>query len=308
MIHVQSLFRVGMPAWGVLFLVLMSVLAMGGCGTTYDHNPSFHLSDEEARDAIAQMKSKPGKLKRPVVVLGGWRDMNDVEFYIADELRPLLDDDRVLAVDYTKCDSFAETQQVVVEAVNERFPSNIPGKTVEVDVVAYSMGGLVARYAARKSDYQPQLDTLNIVRLFTISSPHRGASAAQLPAIDKFMQDMRSDSEFIAELKKPDYQTDFYRVYPYVRLGDIIVGTQNAAPMHRTPWWVPNKSMQEPHFDAYADPRFIADIARRLRNEPAYSRYPAAPIPKDKKSQQKPSSRSAQDTHNASVHIRDSGI
>lgn len=287
---------------------LLAAVFLTGCGTTYNHNPSFHLSTDEAGDAIVEMQKEPKQLKRPVVILGGWNDMNDVAFYIADEMGRVVDDDRILPIDYSHCKDFATTRDYVVSQVNERFASLIPGKTVEVDVIAYSMGGLVARFAARPAEEDASKPTLNIVRLFTISSPHRGAVAAQLPAIDQFMRDMRSDSDFIADLKRPDYQSDYYRVYPYVRLGDIIVGTQNAAPVNRTPWWVPNMTMQEPHFDAYSDPRFIADIARHLRSEPAYSRYPAAPIPTSREDQKKPSSRKDHDVHNASVHIPDSGI
>lgn len=284
------------------------MLVLSGCGTTYNNNPSFNISAEEAGDAMTEMRQKPKQLARPVVILGGWNDMSNVADYIADEMGRVVNDDRILAIDYSHCKDFATTRDYVVSQVNERFKSTTPGKTVEVDVIAYSMGGLVARYAARPSSKTPTQPTLNIIRLFTISSPHRGAVAAQLPAIDAFMKDMRSDSDFIAELKEPNYTSDYYRLYPYVRLGDIIVGTQNAAPIHRTPWWVPNLTMQEPHFDAYSDPRFMADIARRLRSEPAYSRYPAAPIPTSSSSQTKSSDREEHDIHNASVHIPDSGI
>lgn len=281
------------------------LLASVGCGTGYDHNPSFFLSVDEADDALQQMQQNPRKLSRPVVVLGGWGDEIRVAKSLAEEIKRVTGDDRVLPIDYSASDNLVHTQFLVVKKINEAFPSKVPGKTVEVDVVAYSMGGLVARYAARRSDTDPNQPTLNIVRLFTISTPHRGARFADLPAIDSYIPEMRRDSAFIAELSKPDYRDDYYRIYPYVRLGDIYVGAENAAPPYRTPWWVPNMKLEDAHWGAYRDPRLLADIARRLRNEAPYTRYPPAPLPRDS-DKSTPSTTDAV-LHNAGVAMPRSG-
>ncbi len=64
----------------------------------------------------------------------------------------------------------------VIDAVDQKFPSSDPEVTTEVDVIGYSMGGLAARYAAMPATaVNLSKRRLQIGRLFTISSPHRGA-------------------------------------------------------------------------------------------------------------------------------------
>jgi pimeloyl-ACP methyl ester carboxylesterase len=147
--------------------------------------------------------------------------------------------------------------------------------TVEVDVIGFSMGGLVARHAARPNSLGKRL---NIRRLFTISSPHRGARLASLPTVDQRMIDMRPGSAFLADLNSHLSEAD-YELLAYTRLGDMIVGPENAAPPGMSPWWVANASFSLAHISAGADPRILADIARRLRNEPPFTTTPASPLP-----------------------------
>jgi len=210
----------------------------------------------------------------------------------------------VISVSFFFCGSFDGCRKRVIDAVEKAFPSDDPEWTTEVDVVAVSMGGLVARYAAApprapkatttNAASQPTTDRaparrLRIARLFTISSPHRGAALAFLPTFNQLQIDMRAGSKFLQRLDAFDElvepgsaqtrPSDSYELIPYVRLDDMIVGERNAAPAGWTPWWVPAEPFQDSHIFAMADPRIVADIARRLRGEPPLTTDPPAPLP-----------------------------
>jgi pimeloyl-ACP methyl ester carboxylesterase len=165
----------------------------------------------------------------------------------------------------------------VVGMVAARWPSPDPSRTIEVDVIGFSMGGVVARDAAIA---RPGEVRLNIVRLFTIASPHAGSSAADWPTLDGRVVAIRQGSEFLGRLKDEHEQhPSGYELLPYVRLGDEIVDVALTAPRGMTPWWVTNRPFELAHGAAHRDPRIIADIARRLRGEDGYATLPAAPLP-----------------------------
>ena len=117
---------------------------------------------------------------------------------------------------------------------------------------------------------------MNVARLFTISTPHRGAKLAWVPSIDARVIDMRPDASFVAHLNE---QETTYELFPYTRLDDAIVGEENAAPPGQNAWWVPNIPGGFSHLLASSDPRFLADIMRRLRGEAPFTRLPRHPLP-----------------------------
>ena len=172
-----------------------------------------------------------------------------------------------MGVSFALCSTFDECRRKVIAAVDREFPGPDPLRTTEVDVVGVSMGGIVARYAALRSE-NADARRLRVARLFTISSPHLGADRARLPAVNQLQRDMRADSAFIRRLNRPENAPAF-PVFPYVRLGDHTVGAANAAPVGMAAWWVPDVPLQPPHSGAVVDARIIADIARRLRGEAA---------------------------------------
>ncbi|MFC1766418.1 esterase/lipase family protein [Planctomycetota bacterium] len=59
--------------------------------------------------------------------------------------------------------------------------SDDPNQTVQADVIAHSMGGLVSRYAAMEVPGKPRL---RIAHLFTIATPHQGALISIPPSPD----------------------------------------------------------------------------------------------------------------------------
>jgi pimeloyl-ACP methyl ester carboxylesterase len=260
----------------MLLILLLLVSALVGCARPAV-NPSFPVSLDDARDLLREMDEHAKPLERPVVVLGG---IHDPGFAAPSFRRRLLratdENAQVIAVSFLTAFDFESCRRRLIDAVNRRWPSEDPQQTVEVDVVAISMGGLVARYAARdRSDDEPRL---NVRRLFTISTPHRGASLAELPTLDRRVLDMRTGSAFLDLLNRLT-MTDEPELVAYVRLDDGIVGEANAAPPRGELWWVPNAPFSLSHMAAASDPRILADIARRLRGEPPLTRSPAAVLP-----------------------------
>lgn len=252
-----------------IILVMLVGALVAGCATA-PTNPSFDLSATDARKALREMRESPRSLERPLVVLDGIGPPL-ASWLLADRLKRAVGDDRVVGVTFVFAGSFDECRRRVIEAVERRFPSSDPDYTREVDVVAVSMGGVVARYAA-VPPVRCSGKRLNIARLFTISSPHRGADMAALPALlGRLQLDMREDSRFLRRLQRREVQGTKYELVPYARLGDRVVGERNAAPVGHTPLWLPNLPLEAAHLLCYTDPRIIADIARRLRREEPFA-------------------------------------
>jgi pimeloyl-ACP methyl ester carboxylesterase len=178
-------------------------------------------------------------------------------------------------VSFFTCLDLAACRDRLLRAVDRAFPGEDPTWTTEVDVIAQSMGGLVARYAA----LPPPEETgrrLRIARLFTISTPHRGARLAWLPTLHPLHRSMRPGSPVLQELQSACPQTR-YELYPYVGYHDLVVGREHAAPEGRTAWWVDTGPPGLAHLGAMVDPRILADIARRLRGEEPFTRARPAP-------------------------------
>jgi hypothetical protein len=256
-----------------------ALLVPGSCALPSELNPSFPLSRARAREELEEMRRNPRGLERPLVVVGGYLDPGLGPWWTARRLRRLTSDDRFLGVEFLRSATFDACRTRLIRKVDEAFPSEDPTWTVEVDVVALSMGGLVARDAAAAP--APSASTarrLRIRRLFTISTPHRGARLARIPCFLPLHRDMQAGSAFLEGLSARE-GNGRPELYAYVRLGDRIVGAENAAPPGETAWWVSNPPFQLAHAGAVNDSRILADIARRLRGEEAYARRPAAPLP-----------------------------
>ena len=249
---------------------------LAGCIT--QQNPSFPITTAEARAALREMRSDPRPLERPVIIAAGFLDAGmDVE-QIAGTLRGVTcDDDMVVTATFMSLTtgSFDGCRDHLIEKAERAWGTTETGETIEVDVIGFSMGGLVARHASR-----PRTDggtRLVIRRLFTISTPHRGARMAGMPTFDGRTIDMRRGSEFLAELDDALQDAD-YTMYNYTRLGDWVVGAENAAPPGQTAWWVPTPPASFSHLGAATDPRIMADIARRLRGDLPLTTEPPAPL------------------------------
>ncbi|MEM7235608.1 MAG: hypothetical protein AAF517_25770 [Planctomycetota bacterium] len=244
-------------------------------------NSSFDISSSDASALLLEMSSDPVELERPVVVVAGYLDPSLGSWWLASRFANYTGDDRFLSVG-SLSGNFDDARTRLIEAVDARWPSDSTSWTAEVDVIGISMGGLLTRYAAApSSDFEgdgPPRRRLRVRRLFSLSSPHRGARFAQLPCFLQLHRDMRSDSEFIRRLNEADADRD-YDVIPYVRLGDLTVGAENAAPPGQLPYWVSDRWFQPAHVGAVLDARIHADIARQLRGEERLSSPVASRLP-----------------------------
>ena len=232
-------------------------------------SPSLHST------ALGEMADDPKPLERPLVILAGWGDPGFADKHIMQELGRCVDDERIIRISFGGTDTFDECRARVVETIDAEFPGDDPEWTVEVDIVANSLGGVIAAYAGVPAAGQRNL---RIVRLFAIAAPFRGTKMAGVPTTSQILIDLRPGSEFLAELNDPGKTFD-YELIPYARLGDTWVGLENTAPLGEVPWWVPNRAFQAAHMSAYTDPRFMADMARRLRGETPFTTEPRAPPP-----------------------------
>ena len=264
----------------VLIAVLLTIfLSAAGCSADKPANPSFALTYSDAKVALAQMRKDPKPLHRPLIIAGGYQDPGLIAPSIASEFRKLTGEtDGIISVTYFSISgTFDSCSKRLVEAVQQKYPSDNPSETIEVDVIGYSMGGLVARLAAHPKDGKRRL---RINRLFTISTPHRGANLAGMPTADTRQIDMRAGSAFLQLLDQQLLEAN-YKLFTYSRLGDLIVGVENTSPPGVNPWWVANPPFSLSHVAACKDPRILADIARRVRGEAPYATTPAAPLPSE---------------------------
>jgi hypothetical protein len=260
--------------------VLLVAAALAGCSLPGPVNPSFPLAVEEATAALDEMAKEPKPLSRPVIVLGGFLDPGLGPWWFARPLRRAVSDPERIATEsfFFTC-TFDDCRARLIERVDAEFPSDDPVWTAEVDVIAMSMGGLVARHAAAPPG--PLVESprrLRIARLFTLSTPHRGANLAGMPVLHPLQEDMRYGSDFLRALDAAYHAAD-YEVYAYVQLGDFLVGAENASPFAEAPWWMPGGPFGLAHIEGAIDPRAQADIARRLRGDAPYATRPAAPLP-----------------------------
>jgi hypothetical protein len=220
-------------------------------------------------------------LPRPLVIVGGWHDPGVAAIIMRRTIEALIQDDRIVTVSMGFVYGFDQGRDRLIQALEAAVPSDSETQTVEVDVLAFSMGGLVARHAASPAEPTeggPGHKRLNLRRLFTIGSPHQGSPLAQWALVGPMERAMRPGSAFLRRLNQPARLAG-YELYPYVRLGDWVVGTTNAAPPGRIPWWVDPPFLSSTHGGAVWDPRFYADILRRLRGEPPWTSRPAAQPP-----------------------------
>ena len=254
-----------------VLVALGAALLLESCAGPEPWNQNFPLAFDEAHEQAATMEAQPVPLSRPLVVLAGYLDPGFGSSWTAWTLEDLVGDTRTLPVSFFWCASFAGCREKLIDSVDAAFPSDDPCWTTEVDVVALSMGGLVARDAAAPPTTPGRERRLKIARLFTIGSPHRGARLAATPCFLALHRDMRKESAFVKRLAEAYTESDF-ELFPYARLGDGMVGAENTAPEGESPLWVSNPAFSLAHLGSATDERILVDIALRLRGEEAYSR------------------------------------
>lgn len=256
-------------------LSLRATLAAVGRGGA---DPSFPLTRGQVEEEHARLGRSPAGLCRPVVILNGYHTPPQVAWWARLQLCRLTSQkaEDFLTVSYTAETLIERAAERAIAAVERRWPSGGGGVgdgTIEVDVVGISMGGLVARFAALEAErrshplrsYTPGKTRLRIANLYTFATPHQGSLRAALMAPDAAARDMKPTSRFLEVLNGVERG---YPVVSYTQRRDGLIAPAAAAPKGETAI-VGSGSRMMSHFTAVHNPWFLADLARRLRSEPA---------------------------------------
>ncbi len=238
------------------------VLNAGGCSSAQTIGLTLDMPMDRVRQIQNRMQAEPVDPARPIVVLGGWRAWRPSAGGLARRIRKNVGGPHSKIIDisfpfYNDLDAMAEH---VIAEIDRRWPSDDPERTTQVDVIGVSMGGLVARRAAMLEGRK-----LNIKRLFTIGTPHRGAKLARFITVDKPSADMKPGSVFLGLLDQGLEGKD-YELICYARDTDDWVGTTNSAPVGFDLIVTPGPMLLS-HQTITTDARMITDIASRLRGE-----------------------------------------
>jgi hypothetical protein len=121
------------------------------------------------------MVAEPAELQRPLVIMDGWLRVGGGDT-VKREIKKLTGatDDDILLVTYNLGGTPESLAARTIRRVEEKWPSDDPDWTTEVDVIGYSNGGIYARVAALPPQDGSERKKLRVNRMFTIGSPHRG--------------------------------------------------------------------------------------------------------------------------------------
>ncbi len=101
---------------------------------------------------------------------------------------------RVYSIGYDDAAPLEESARTLARVVEEIVAANDLGEETRIDLVAHSMGGIVARLAAFDPAFRRR-----IRHLVTLGTPHRGTLAARFMATPRTL-DLRPDSALFARL------------------------------------------------------------------------------------------------------------
>lgn len=237
----------------------------------------FEADGSAIREARERLAARAGPLERPLVVTSGYRAPPILARLLRRRLVRLLrcPDEQALAVSFPTDRSVEAAARRLRRVVRGRFGD------AALDAAAVSMGGLAVKLAASPmlddeflaaSDGAAAADDdvggservpLDVRRVFTLATPHRGAILAKLPPIDRAGEQMRPGSAFLDRLHRATPAE--LEVVAYGRSRDWWVGLENTAPPGgrafavRSPWW------HLGHLMVSLDARIVTDIALRLR-------------------------------------------
>lgn len=265
-------------------------IAAGGaitasCIDVPEPNPDFPLTAHAARLEITRMESAPAALARPVVILSGYRAPAFPAEDLASKLRKATGagKDEIIAISYGDLGDIPSVLRYADAEIRRRLPGVDAGG--EVDLVGISMGGLISRALAGgvgssarpgpSGDRSVPAGGLNVRRIFTLGTPHRGALLAEKIAPDPAAVDMIAGSDFLNELDAA-IESARYELICYARLRDGWVGATRTAPPAHEPIWASGRLLFT-HLTNHQDERLLADLARRLRGEEPLGRENGPP-------------------------------
>ena len=164
--------------------ILVLLAPAAGCQAPPQENPSFRITKDEAVSALRAMKKDPQPLERPLVILSGWHDPGMGAWWLSEQYNDFIDDDRILTVGYGSAKNMDAARAEVIAEVDRAYPTDDPDRTVAVDVIGISLGGLVGRYAAMPVRDDPDARRLDVVRLFSLAEITRMATAVGLRPVN----------------------------------------------------------------------------------------------------------------------------
>jgi len=210
----------------------------------------------------AGMLRDPRPLARPVVVIAGYADPGIYSALVARELRRLTSRSRAdfLLPTINPFVDIAASGARAARQVRAALADRGLDPGTPVDMVGMSMGGLVCRTAASALVEDP----LEIARLFTLGTPHRGAEIAAAISPSTASSQMRPGSAFLGRLDAcpvPD------ETYCFTAAGDTVIGADRGVAPGATAYRLPGRPGED-HLSIMADPIALVEIARRLRGEP----------------------------------------
>ncbi|MEL7474405.1 MAG: hypothetical protein AAGK04_13890, partial [Planctomycetota bacterium] len=154
-----------------------------GCSTVWVDNPAFPVTRESVRQEISRLReAEPVALERPVLILSGYRAAPSMASRLADRLALMTGAprDEFFTIAYTFGSNMPRILEQASRKIERRYPSGDPEATVELDVIGISMGGLIGRALAMEGgSAMHEGKRLNIRRLYTLGTPHRGALLAE---------------------------------------------------------------------------------------------------------------------------------
>ncbi len=260
--------------------------ACTACVRVGEANPLIPHDIAAARAEQARLAANPAPPIRPVIVLGGYHAWGPVSWVVAHDLRRLTDasSDLFLPVPFMLDTTLQSGAARTIRRVRERFGVLDSSQTVEVDAIGISMGGIVARLACSHDraelNLPSDLPRLNVRRIFTFGSPHRGSRIAAFAAPDRAARDMKPGSALLGRLDAALSSPDAPQLTCYAQTRDRTVGATRTSPPDRHPHWT-NSTWTFSHFTTPHNPWFLADCARQLRGEQPFLPPPTTPPPRD---------------------------
>lgn len=230
-------------------------------------NPKFPADPTAVATAERRLRDEAPELPRPVVILAGWRAPALSPWRLEDRLRRLLPRGRFLSIAYPLASSVQAAADAVVARLERAKAARSSEGTLEIDVVAISMGGLVARWML--AEPPRALAPWRLPRLFTLATPHRGAKLANYVRLDEASRQMRPGSDFLDRLHAAPLADTSLTCYAMLR--DWWVGARNAAPPDRAPLWIDAGHPLEralSHFLIVQNRAVTLDLALRLAGQP----------------------------------------
>ena len=261
------------PGFAVCAFMAAAMTLGSGC-MNCTTNPRYPEPAAEASLRLAQYAQSPSVPERPILVLGGYMDPGFASGSLERALRRACGPDtEIVAVSFGDCTSMAQCRDRLMAATRALRAAR---PECAFDVVANSMGGLIARYSALPEDEiarcglpsPAQAGMLRIHHLYTICTPHRGALMAEGPLGSPMTKDMRPGSRFLSCLDSA-LPSAPYGLTCFARAGDSIVGADRSAPAGIEPILFDTPPFELAHVDAHRDPRILLVIVRGLRGEPS---------------------------------------